>query len=93
MTYRPLGCRESELWKNCAEPFAPRAKGISLGVGTHPSSLTSHSKFRSASAFFNIYLTAVVRNACAFTYLPTYRAGSCLRVIHVQIVQEQKRRA
>lgn len=71
VTYRPLGCRESELWKNCAEPFAPRAKGISLGVGTHPSSLTSHSKFRSASAFFNIYLTAVVRNACAFTYLPT----------------------
>lgn len=29
-------CRESELWKNCAESFAPRAKGILLGVGHAP---------------------------------------------------------
>lgn len=48
------------------------------GYAPFVSSFTSHSKFRSASAFFfNIYLTAVVRNACMFTYRSR---ESCLRV-------------
>ena len=59
--------------KNRADRFAPRARVFHWGDRVHPSSLASHSKFRSASAFFfpfsffNIHLTAVVRNACPFT--------------------------
>ena len=44
--------RELQRRKNRADRFAPRARVFHWGDRAHPSSLASHSKFRSASAFF-----------------------------------------
>lgn len=67
MTYRPRAQASFNGGKIPLDRFAPRARAFHWGGRATPLRSRPTRNFARLALFFNIYLTAVVRNACSFT--------------------------